>query len=226
MHHRSHEWGGLRPGGPLSKGSLNGFFLSTGSLSRERVSVQGKGLCPGGSLSRGIGGSKGAPGTRTPLGVQILSFSCSFWQKNCKIIALLGVGAPSAGKSWIRYCRGSLSREVSVRETPAYCTVTSGWYASNWNAFLSVKYQQRLLEPATFRLRDKMLPHSTLGKQALYIDSNRFCGLRPQFPSAIYKHVPHKGSIHIWSTFVQVEKFNNVFCAHFFVIAWTEMFTQ
>ena len=29
-----------------------------------------------------IGGSKGAPGTRAPLGVQILSFSCSFRQKN------------------------------------------------------------------------------------------------------------------------------------------------
>ena len=25
---------------------------------------------------------RGAPGTRPPLGVQILSFSCSFWQKN------------------------------------------------------------------------------------------------------------------------------------------------
>ena len=35
----------------------------------------------------------GAPGTRPP-GVQILSFSCSFRQKNWKIIALLGVGAP------------------------------------------------------------------------------------------------------------------------------------
>ena len=50
-----------------------------------------------------IGRSKEAPGMCTPLGVQILSFSCSFWQKNCKIIALLGVGAPSSGKSWIRH---------------------------------------------------------------------------------------------------------------------------
>ena len=38
------------------------------------------------------------------LGVQILSFSCSFWSKNWKIIAVLGVGVPSSGKSWIRYC--------------------------------------------------------------------------------------------------------------------------
>ena len=45
----------------------------------------------------------GAPGTRAPLGVQILSFSCSFRQKNWKIIALLGVGAPPWGKSWIRH---------------------------------------------------------------------------------------------------------------------------
>ena len=39
-----------------------------------------------------IGGSKGEPGT--PPGVQILSFSCSFQQKICKIIALSTVGAP------------------------------------------------------------------------------------------------------------------------------------
>ena len=36
----------------------------------------------------------GAPGTRAPLGVQILSFSCSFQEQRWKIIALLGVGAP------------------------------------------------------------------------------------------------------------------------------------
>ena len=41
-----------------------------------------------------IGGSKGGARDASPLGVQILSFSCSFWQKNWKIIALLGVGAP------------------------------------------------------------------------------------------------------------------------------------
>ena len=46
---------------------------------------------------------RGAPGTHAPLGVQILSFSCSFRQKNWKIIALLGVGAAPWGKSWIRH---------------------------------------------------------------------------------------------------------------------------
>ena len=40
-----------------------------------------------------IGRFRAAPG-RVPPGVQILSFSCSFLQKNWKIIALLGVGAP------------------------------------------------------------------------------------------------------------------------------------
>ena len=37
--------------------------------------------------------------------VQILSFSCSFQQKICKIIALLGVGTPPSRKSWISHCR-------------------------------------------------------------------------------------------------------------------------
>ena len=43
---------------------------------------------------RGGGGARDA---HRPLGVQILSFSCSFWQKNCKIIAVLRVGAPPRG---------------------------------------------------------------------------------------------------------------------------------
>ena len=41
-----------------------------------------------------IGGSNGVPGTRTPLGLQILSFSCSFRQKNLQKNSNLGVGAP------------------------------------------------------------------------------------------------------------------------------------
>ena len=45
---------------------------------------------------------RGAPGTRPP-GIQILLFLCGFWQNNWKIIALLGVGAPPWGKSWIRH---------------------------------------------------------------------------------------------------------------------------
>ena len=48
------------------------------------------------------GGRQG--GAPSPSGVQILSFSCSFGQKNWKTIALLGVGAPPWGKSWIRHC--------------------------------------------------------------------------------------------------------------------------
>ena len=47
---------------------------------------------------------RGAPGTRVPsLGARILSFSCSFWQKTLKIIALLGVAGPLSGKSWIHH---------------------------------------------------------------------------------------------------------------------------
>ena len=44
-----------------------------------------------------------------PPGVQILSFSCSFQQKNLKIIALLGVGAPpreNPGSVTDNACRG------------------------------------------------------------------------------------------------------------------------
>ena len=40
-----------------------------------------------------IGGSKGRQGS-TPTGVKLPSFSWSFWQKNWKIIAVLGVRAP------------------------------------------------------------------------------------------------------------------------------------
>ena len=40
--------------------------------------------------------------------VQILSFSCSFRQKFEKIIAILGVGAPPWGKSWIHHWPGVL----------------------------------------------------------------------------------------------------------------------
>ena len=43
-----------------------------------------------------IGGSKGAPGTRSPLELQILSISCNFGGKNGQIIA-------TSGKSCIRH---------------------------------------------------------------------------------------------------------------------------
>ena len=60
-----------------------------------------------------IGGSKGgARDVRPLLGVQILSFSCSFWQKYGKIIAFLGVGAPSSGKSWIRHWLSSEMKDL------------------------------------------------------------------------------------------------------------------
>ena len=37
---------------------------------------------------------RGEPGKRTTPGVQILSFSCSFWQKNCKIISIWELAQP------------------------------------------------------------------------------------------------------------------------------------
>ena len=52
---------------------------------------------PGGSGPRGdgIGGSKGAArDTRSSLGVQIFSFSCSFWQKIDKIIPIWELAHP------------------------------------------------------------------------------------------------------------------------------------
>ena len=37
------------------------------------------------------------------MGVQILSFSCSFLQKILQNNTNLGVGVPTSGKSWIRH---------------------------------------------------------------------------------------------------------------------------
>ena len=46
------------------------------------------------------GGSKGDAMDAPSLRIQILSISCSFWEKLAKSY----VGAPSSGKSWIRHC--------------------------------------------------------------------------------------------------------------------------
>ena len=48
----------------------------------------------------------GAGDARPPLGAQILSISCSFWENLAKSYVGAppwGVGAPSSGKSWIRH---------------------------------------------------------------------------------------------------------------------------
>ena len=47
-----------------------------------------------------IGGSKGVPGTRPPSRVQILSFSCSFRQKICKIIPIWELAHPPRENPW------------------------------------------------------------------------------------------------------------------------------
>ena len=85
------------------------------------VSVQGvgEGLCLGGVSFQG-GGEK-----------------VSVWRGLC--LGGLCLGESLSGGSLFRggLCLGeSLSGGVSVTETPLPCTVTIGWYASYWNAFL------------------------------------------------------------------------------------------
>ena len=53
----------------------------------------------------GRSGGGGAWDARLPWRSKFLHFHAVFGKKNWKIIALLGVGAPSSGKSWIRHCR-------------------------------------------------------------------------------------------------------------------------
>ena len=56
-------------------------------------------------IIKAVADLRGAQGTRAPLGVQILSISCSFWENLAKLYfgAPRGVGAPFSGKSWIRH---------------------------------------------------------------------------------------------------------------------------
>ena len=122
MHHRSHDRGSLFRGS-MSRGvsvweSLSGGSLSRGSLSRgvsvwglcpgERGSLSRGDLCPGGSLSRG----SLCPGESLSRGVSVQELSVQ--------------GVVSV---W-----GSQSKEGLCQGDPH--TVTSGQYASYWNAFL------------------------------------------------------------------------------------------
>ena len=58
---------------------------------------------------------KGVPGTRAPLGVQILSFSYSFRQNN-RFSHPLWELAPPSGKSWIRHCDYSENQGKAVAD--------------------------------------------------------------------------------------------------------------
>ena len=63
--------------------------------------------------TRSIGGSRGAPGTHASGGLSsfiFMQFSAKIW----KIIAILGVGSPPWGKSWIRHCEGLKLKEGSL----------------------------------------------------------------------------------------------------------------
>ena len=73
-----------------------------------------------------IGRSKGSPGMCTPLGIQILSFSCSFWQKNYKIIPIWKLAYPW-GKSWIHHClvHSNLNYTTSLVEVQIRSAATS-----------------------------------------------------------------------------------------------------
>ena len=60
---------------------------------------------------------RGAPGMRAPLGVQILSFSCSFRPKKCVSTPTLGVGAPPgenprSATGILEGCSGSIHTSV------------------------------------------------------------------------------------------------------------------
>ena len=86
-----------------------GVYLHSTLVPTGTIPVEGKSIKPLGSyrqlgnFRQTIGGSKGeardAPGG--PNSFIFMQFSA----KNCKIIALLGVGAPPSVKYWIRHCK-------------------------------------------------------------------------------------------------------------------------
>ena len=93
-------------------------------------------MCSFGHCSRGMspcltvfdrrisGGSKGGREGRTPpppLGVQILSISCSFWENSAKLCVhappLGGFTPPPLGKSWIRHCNKGRPARILAQMT-------------------------------------------------------------------------------------------------------------
>ena len=136
--------GSLPPANYVCEGYVfTGVCLSTGA----GVSVQW------GSLSGGIGGSKGGARDARPPGGPNSFIFIQFSAKIRKIIAILGVGAPPWGKSWIRHwgglclggghCVGGFCPGVSVSRGSLSgrppCTVTCRQYTSYWNVFLFIR---------------------------------------------------------------------------------------
>ena len=121
---------------------LGGLCPGKGSLSREGVSVQGRGLCLGrGSLS--------VQGVSVHSGISIQWGICLGVLCGCLCLICLCLGGLCLGRGLCpgvsvpggSLSRGSLSsgisvQGVSVREDPHPSTVTCGRYASHWNAFL------------------------------------------------------------------------------------------
>ena len=84
---------------------------------------------------QGIGGSRGGVrDARPPLGVQILSISCSFRENLACSRPPWRVHAPPSGKSWIRHCRGfgfgpasvpwPSSHQLIVTAVHVFCDIT------------------------------------------------------------------------------------------------------
>ena len=82
---------------------------------------------PGGAdpLADRGGGGGGAPGTGVPLGIQILSFSCSFQQKICKIIPIWELAHPSWENPGIRHWDLSPAPEAVIN-TSSYSACRMG----------------------------------------------------------------------------------------------------
>ena len=82
----------------------------------------------------------GVRDARPPLGVQILSISCSFRENLACSRPPWRVHAPPSGKSWIRHCLGSpSSMGTNIWWLQKHVRLASGWYASYWNDFLLLK---------------------------------------------------------------------------------------
>ena len=100
-----HQHPGCPDGFPSNPDALTEIPASTRDVSSLRVkNMEEIFLTRNRTFWDCIGESKGAPGTRCPLWIQFLSFSCSFWERFGQIIGWPWGLPPSIRKSWIRHC--------------------------------------------------------------------------------------------------------------------------